>query len=84
MGWHTRCWLGRPLEQPIWGENRQQPSKLHLCLPFSGCAREMLRTAGQVESQEGQQHPSQHGAGGTPMKPGEKQTGGAGEGASVR
>lgn len=44
----------------------------------------MLPTAGQVESQEGQQHPGQHGAGGTLMKPGEKQTGGTGEGAGVR
>ena len=25
-------------------------SETHLCLPFSGCTREMLRTAGQVES----------------------------------
>lgn len=35
----------------------------------------MLPTAGQVESQEGQQHPGQHGAGGTLMKPGERQEG---------
>lgn len=53
-------------------------SETHLCLPFPGCAREMLRTAGHVQSQ-GQQHRSQHGAGGHPDGP-RRETDGSGWG----